>query len=69
MNLFPGLSEALWIVGTIAHFFFSVAVISIWIRHPSLEINHISPAWFIPVVGIILVPIAGVAYAPAEISM
>ncbi len=68
MNLFPGLSEALWIVGTIVHFFFSVAVISIWIRHPSLEINHISPAWFIPVVGNILVPIAGIAYAPAEIS-
>ena len=45
-----------------------MAVISIWIRHPSLEINHISPAWFIPVVGNMLVPIAGVAYAPAEIS-
>ncbi|MFO7568322.1 MAG: SLAC1 anion channel family protein [Smithellaceae bacterium] len=68
MNLVPGLSKGLWIIGTVIHFLFSVAVISIWIRHPSLEINHISPAWFIPVVGNILVPIAGVAYAPAEIS-
>ncbi len=68
MNLCPALSQALWIVGTIIHFIFSVAIISIWIRHPSLEINHISPAWFIPVVGNILVPVAGVAYAPAEIS-
>jgi len=68
MNLYPSFSQALWILGTISHFFFSITVISIWIRHPSLEINHISPAWFIPVVGNILVPVAGVTYAPVEIS-
>ena len=68
MNSYPVFSQALWVAGTVCHFFFSVAIISIWIRHPSLEINHISPAWFIPVVGNILVPIAGVTYAPAEIS-
>lgn len=68
MNSYPAFSQALWFVGTVGHLFFSVAIISIWIRHPSLEINHISPAWFIPVVGNILVPITGVAYAPAEIS-
>ena len=68
MDVLPGVAEILWIVGTVVHFFFSVAVISIWIRHPSLEINHISPAWFIPVVGNILVPIAGVAYAAPDVS-
>jgi len=68
MELYPGLSNLLWIVGTAVHFCFSVAVISIWIRHPSLEINAISPAWFIPVVGNILVPVAGVAYASVELS-
>ncbi len=68
MTLYPSFSQVIWVLGTIGHFFFSVTVISIWIRHPSLEINHISPAWFIPVVGNILVPIAGVTFAPAEIS-
>jgi tellurite resistance protein len=68
MEWLSGLSRVLWIAGTAIHFLFTVSVISIWIRHPSLEINHISPAWFIPVVGNILVPIAGVAYAPVEIS-
>ena len=61
MDVLPGAARILWIVGTAVHFLFSVAIISIWIRHPSLEINHISPAWFIPVVGNILVPIAGAA--------
>jgi tellurite resistance protein len=68
MNSYPFFSQALWVLGVIGNFFFSVTVISIWIKHPSLEINHISPAWFIPVVGNILVPIAGVTYAPSEIS-
>lgn len=68
MDLFPFVSRGLWMVGTVIHFILSVGVISIWIRHPSLEINHISPAWFIPVVGNILVPVAGMAYAPVEIS-
>lgn len=68
MNLYPSVSQAMWVVGTVVHFLMSVAIISIWIRHPSLEINHISPAWFIPVVGNILVPVAGVVYAPVEIS-
>ncbi len=68
MNSYPEFSSVLWVLGTVGHFFFSVAIISIWIKHPSLEINHISPAWFIPVVGNILIPLAGVVYAPAEIS-
>jgi tellurite resistance protein len=32
------------------------------------EIIHLNPAWFIPVVGNILIPIAGVVHAPVEIS-
>ncbi|MBP7765706.1 MAG: SLAC1 anion channel family protein [Deltaproteobacteria bacterium] len=68
MDVLPGAARILWIVGTAVHFLFSVAIISIWIRHPSLEINHISPAWFIPVVGNILVPIAGAAFAAPEVS-
>jgi len=68
MTICPAASFVLWLTGTVAHFTFSVVIISIWIRHPSLEINHISPAWFIPVVGNILVPIAGTAFASVEVS-
>lgn len=68
MTLHPFASMILWSIGTVVHFIFSLMVISIWLKHPSLEINAISPAWFIPVVGNILVPIAGTAYASVEIS-
>ncbi|HOU51324.1 MAG: SLAC1 anion channel family protein [Smithella sp.] len=62
------LSTILWYGGTILQFIFTITIISIWIRHQSLEINAISPAWFIPVVGNILVPVAGVVHAPVEVS-
>lgn len=61
-------SAILWYGGTFLQFIFTITIISIWIRHQSLEINAISPAWFIPVVGNILVPISGVVHAPMEVS-
>ena len=57
-----------WTVGTIMHFSMTLYVISSWVHHTKYEIKHLNPAWFIPVVGNILVPVAGVSHAPAEIS-
>jgi tellurite resistance protein len=68
LGIHPVLSRYLWYPGAFIHLTFSIAIVSIWIRHPHLEINHINPAWFIPVVGNIIVPIAGVVHAPAELS-
>jgi tellurite resistance protein len=63
-----GLSLVLWIVGTALHLLFTLYVMSAWINHEHFQIQHMNPAWFIPVVGNILVPIAGVAHGYAEIS-
>jgi tellurite resistance protein len=68
LNIDKGLSQVLWIVGTALHFIFTVMVITSWIDHSRYEVSHLNPAWFIPVVGNILVPIAGVHHAPADVS-
>lgn len=47
---------------------FTLIVVNLWINHTKFEIQHINPAWFIPVVGNILVPIVGVYHAPIELS-
>jgi len=65
---YPGLSQIVWTAGTVLHFGFTLYVLSVWIHHTHFEINHMNPAWFIPIVGNILVPIAGVHHASAEIS-
>lgn len=61
-------ARAVWIVGTIVHFGFTLYVMNAWIHRSSVEIGHVNPAWFIPVVGNVLVPIAGVRFFDPEVS-
>jgi len=66
-TFYPLLSIAFWWVGLILHTVFMFKTIAFWIQH-NFEIKHFNPAWFIPVVGNILVPVVGVDYAPLAIS-
>ncbi len=61
-------SLVFWIMGTVLHLLLTLTVLSIWVQQPRFEITHMSPVWFIPVVGNILVPLAGAVHAPLEIS-
>jgi tellurite resistance protein len=58
----------LWMLGAAAHLGVTLYVMTAWIHQTKFEITHLNPAWFIPVVGNILVPVAGVRFAPAEVS-
>lgn len=62
------ISYWLWLIGTILQTFFLLTTLRFWVDHTSLTIDHITPPWFIPVVGAILVPVVGVFHAPLEIS-
>ena len=68
LQLAPTLSKALWVTGASLHLVYTLYALNTWIHKTDFEITHISPAWFIPVVGNILVPVAGVVYASPEIS-
>ena len=67
MAYWPFLSLVLWWAGTILHTIFMFYTIGFWIQH-NFEIHSMNPAWFIPVVGNMLVPIAGVEYMPKAFS-
>ncbi|MBN2486846.1 MAG: SLAC1 anion channel family protein [Bacteroidales bacterium] len=64
---YPMLSVPLWWAGLILHTVFMFKTISFWIQH-NFEIQHFNPAWFIPVVGNILIPVSGVDFAPVMVS-
>lgn len=49
----------LWIVGTVIHTIFTLVILGKWVMRKEIAIEHINPAWFIPVVGNILIPISG----------
>jgi tellurite resistance protein len=61
-------SKWLWLLGSVLHLLLTLHIITQWMHQTKFEIVHLNPAWFIPVVGNILVPIAGVQHAPVEVS-
>jgi tellurite resistance protein len=68
LNHFPLLAEILCLIGAILHLVFTLFILNSWINHEHFEIQHMNPAWFIPIVGNILVPIAGVKLGYPDIS-
>lgn len=64
----PMISACFWYPGTLLHFYLTMHIISFWINH-NQELNHSNPAWFIPIVGNVLVPIAGFDFVSNGILM
>ena len=64
----PFFCSWLWKVGTAMHFAFMLYILNSWINHPHYKVAHMNPAWFIPAVGNVLVPIAGVGLGYTEVS-
>ncbi|MBN9673554.1 SLAC1 anion channel family protein [Roseibium aggregatum] len=68
LPLVPGLAHFFWIAGTLVQGGLALAVIGSWIGHRPFQTPHLSPAWFIPAVGNVLVPIAGVPLGYTDLS-
>ncbi len=64
----PAIAITYWYIGAPLHLYFTYVTIKFWINH-TFDINHISPAWFIPIVGNVLVPIVGVDCMPEYVSL
>jgi len=60
-------SKVFWIVGAILQLIFTLIILRRWILHEN-EIKTMNPLWFLPIVGNIIVPIAGVQHFNSEIS-
>jgi len=68
MEAAPGVAFYLWAIGTALQLLFTLVILSNWIHHEKFQIHHSNPAWFIPIVGNILVPVAGAPLGYHEIS-
>ncbi len=68
LDRWPDLAHLLWGVGTAGHLVLTLAILSRWMHQQHFEIQHSNPAWFIPIVGNILVPIAGVPLGHEALS-
>ena len=65
---YPGISLYLWAIGSAVQLAFTLVILSNWMHHEKFQVQHSNPAWFIPIVGNILVPIAGMPLGFTEVS-
>jgi tellurite resistance protein len=57
-----------WLLGTVLLFGATLHILSLWMHHDRFRVHHLNPAWFIPAVGNVVVPVAGVPLGYIEIS-
>ncbi|MCP4290982.1 MAG: C4-dicarboxylate ABC transporter [bacterium] len=61
------IAKILWLIGTPLHLFLLLVILHGWF-HNNYDLKMFNPAWFIPVVGPLLVPVVGVEFFNSEIS-
>lgn len=64
----PQISLLLWSIGAAGQLVLTLFLMNRWIHHSKTEINHTTPAWFIPIVGNIIAPIEAVSLGFADIG-
>ncbi|RDH86036.1 MAG: C4-dicarboxylate ABC transporter [endosymbiont of Galathealinum brachiosum] len=68
LSVNTGISHFMWVAGSVMHLLFTLYVVNAWIHHEHFEVKHVNPAWFIPAVGNVIVPIAGIPLGYTEVS-
>lgn len=58
-------TTAFFFLGASLHTFFTFYIVAFWINH-NFELNHSNPAWFIPIVGNVIIPVAGAGIVPSD---
>lgn len=59
-DIAPTLSAASWVFAASAQAVLTLVIVSAWISHRSFPHQALSPAWFIPAVANVIVPLGGV---------
>lgn len=64
----PAVARMIWLLGVFGQGVLTIAVVSGWISHRSFQVGHLTPAWFIPAVGNVIVPVVGARMGYVETS-
>lgn len=63
----PGVAYGLWAFGAVLHIALTVMLLKRWFLHDT-HIAHSNPAWFIPIVGNVIVSLTGIHFGHVEIA-
>jgi tellurite resistance protein len=68
LDIAPAIAAPLWMLATALQGVLALSVISAWIGHRAFQPAMMTPAWFIPAVGNVIVPLVGARLGHTEIS-
>ena len=64
----PALAEPIWLFGVLLHLGLTFVSLRRWIDARDLAVTSLGPIWFMPIVGNLLVPVAGVELGHLDLS-
>ncbi len=64
----PGVAAVLWWVGALGHLTLTVVVLSAWFGRADIVHTSVTPAWFIPIVGNVVTPLAAAEVGSIELA-
>lgn len=67
-DLLPTAATVAWWVGAVGHLLLTVVVMSAWFGRHDIVLDHVTPAWFIPVVGNVVTPLAAREIGSVELA-
>ncbi len=65
---FLTLAKVGWWVGSVGHLVLTVAVLTAWFSRADILHSHVTPAWFIPIVGNVITPLAAPRIGSVEFA-
>ncbi len=68
LGAFAPLALPLWVTGAVLQVVAMTMVLNAWVHRETLQQAHATPAWFIPAVGNVVIPLAGVRLGFLEVS-
>jgi len=67
-DIAPAVAKVAWWVGGVGHLAVTVAVLTAWFSRPDILHTHVTPAWFIPIVGNVVTPLAAPRLGSVELA-
>lgn len=67
-DVLPGVAAVLWWVGAVGHLLATVLVLGAWFGRADIGHAVVTPAWFIPVVGNVITPLAARPLGSVELA-
>ena len=67
-DLVPGFARVAWWVGAVGHLALTVLVLTAWFGRADIAIGQMTPAWFIPIVGNVVTPLAAQEIGSVELA-